>query len=232
MVAEDKRIYDQHAIKEYFDRNPDCNKVKSPFTKQDISKTFTPLPQVKNHLEHLLDSVHDPLANTWKEKHQEKKTFDDYKSKAERDCSLCLPIMKKLMIVCWEGNPELGIKKDYGLAFKMAEKLQERGDIEGNAYFGAMLCKGTGPTRDVTRGISYLGYATQMGSDIAAFYLAECYLDPPLKDLDINLEEALLHFEMSLHIALENPNYDRHMTDEQCALAKAKVAQLKRALTS
>ena len=158
-----------------------------------------------------------------------KKGFDYCKSKAEQDRPLSLSQMKGLMILCWEGNPELGIREDHGLAFKMAEELDVEGDIVGKAYFGAMLIKGTGPTQDVIRGISCLGFATTMGCDIAAFYLAECHLDPPLEDLDSNLEQALFHFRLCLRLALDEGQY---MTDEQCALAKAQVARLERAISS
>ena len=123
----------------------------------------------------------------------------------------------------------MGIREDHGLAFKMAEELDVEGDIVGKAYFGAMLIKGTGPTQDVIRGISCLGFATTMGCDIAAFYLAECHLDPPLEDLDSNLEQALFHFRLCLRLALDE---GQHMTDEQCALAKAQVARLERAISS
>ena len=231
MVAEDSRIYDKHAISKYFDTKPG-NQVLSPYTKQLMGKTLTPLPQVKNHLEDLLNSVHDPLAITWKEKHKKKKNFDDWKKKAEQGLSLSIPQMKELMILCWDGNPELGIKKDFGVAFKMAEKLQAEGDVQGKAYFGAMLCKGTGPIQDVLRGISYLGMATAMGSDIAAFYLAECYRVPPLEDLDINLEQALIHFRLSLRLALDDSNSNRSMTDEQIALVKVQVAEMDCSISS
>ena len=123
----------------------------------------------------------------------------------------------------------MGIREDHGLAFKMAEELDVEGDIVGKAYFGAMLIKGTGPTQDVIRGISCLGFAMTMGCDIAAFCLAECHLDPPLEDLDSNLEQALFHFRLCLRLALDE---GQHMTDEQCALAKALVARLERAISS
>ena len=226
MVAEDRRIYDEHAILEFFNTNPDHNKVCSPHTRQLMGKTLTAVPQVKNHIKDLVDSVDNPLAITWKEKRKKKKNFHDWKNKAEQETPLSLPEMKELMVLCWEGQPELGIKKDFSVAFKMAGKLQAQGDIQGKAYFGAMLCKGTGPIKDVLRGVSYLGMATAMGSDIAAFYLAECYVDPPLEDLEFNLEQALIHFRLSLRLALDDSNSNRSMTDEQIALAKVHIAEI------
>ena len=77
--------------------------------------------------------------------------------------------------------------------------------------------------------LAYLGFATGMGCDIAAFYLAECHLDPPLEDLDSNLEQALFHFRLCLRLALDE---GQCVTDEQCALAKAQVARLERAISS
>ena len=195
-----------------------------------MGKTLRPVPQVKSHINNLLDSVDDRFAITWKEKHTKKKNFDDWKHEAEQERPLSLNQMKELMMLCWEGNPELGIKRDFRVAFKMAEKLDAEGDIVGKAYFGEMLCKE--PFCEVLRGLTCLGFAAGKGSDVAAFYLAEYFMRPPLKDLEIDVEQALIHYQLSLSLAQDDSNSNRSMTAKQLAFAKFQVDDLDETLSS
>ena len=74
---------------------------------------------------------------------------------------------------CLDGNPDLYIKKNLGLAFQMFERLRAANDPDGTAYFGRMLCRGEGPEKNIQMGLVNLGVAAGKGSTIAAFYLAD-----------------------------------------------------------
>ena len=174
-TAEDGRVHEESAIKKHFETKPGDIEIDSPFTRQPMGKKLFSSPVIKSYLEIMIikNGTQGDLANKWREKFEEKKRSDELIHKAENLCRLSVAEMRDVGRWCLDGNTDLCIKKNLGLAFDMFESLRAVNHPDGTAFLGRIFYRGEGGFKNIQKGLVNLGVAAGKGSTIAAFYLAD-----------------------------------------------------------
>ena len=227
VTAEDGRIYEESAKKKHFNTKPGYVKVDSPTTRQPMGKKLFSSPMIKSYLETMIieNGAQGDLANKWREDFEEKKRSEELIHRAQNQCRLSMDQMRDVGKWCLDGNPDLYIKKNLSLAFRMFERLRAANDPDGTAYFGRMLYRGEGPIQNIQIGLVSLGVAAGQGSTIAAVYLGECFGDPE-EDMaeDFEVEEAIRWTRLSLLRNQHEKNPNHKLSDYHVASIRKKLA--------
>ena len=170
VTAEDGKVYEETAIREWFSKKE--GEPTSPSTGAVIGTKLFPAPQARNTIEALVKSgaIAGDMATAWKQKLELEKNMKAIRAKAEGGDGTAM----------WQlgGFYEYG---DYGLA---KDDVQSRAwyersaatrDPRGMAKFGDCLLAGVGGPQDNIYGIMNLSQAAELGSDLSAYYLGQAF---------------------------------------------------------
>ena len=170
VTAEDGKIYEEKAIREWFSKKD--GDPTSPSTGAVIGTKLFPAPQARNIIEELVKSgaIAGEIAEAWKEKLADETGVKELRAKAEGGDGDAMCALG--------GFYEFG---DYGLA---QDDVQARAwyarsaatrDPSGLADFGKCLLLGLGGPRDDTLGLVNLMDSAHLGSDVGAFLLGQAF---------------------------------------------------------
>ena len=170
VTAEDGKIYEETAIRDWFSKKD--GEPTSPSTGAVIGTKLLPAPQARNTIEALVESgaIEGEIAEAWKEKLADETGVKELRAKAEGGDGDAMCALG--------GFYEFG---DYGLA---QDDVQARAwyarsaatrDPSGLADFGKCLLLGLGGPRDDTLGLVNLMDSAHLGSDVGAFLLGQAF---------------------------------------------------------
>ena len=232
VIAEDGRIYDKPAIKQYYQTKPGNVKVPSPMTQVLMGKKLLPAPNIKSHIESMVTNgyIEGQLADKWKENVSLKKKLGELMEKAGKKQPLSRVDMKLLAEWCVVGNAELGFERNFKMALELFETLHVSGDPEGSAHLGRMFYRGLGTSPKTQKGLVYLGIARGLGSSLGAFFLADCFANPEA-GLPIDVAEACFFYKLSLRLKQREDNScedktRRGLSPDDVLTARQKIAEL------
>lgn len=192
VTAEDGRVYERAAIEEYFETNKD--NIKSPILNTPMGTKLFPAPQIKNHIEFLLekDFITGDLATKWKTKAEGKKAVDALVKKAEAGD---VEAMEEV------GNnyyyAKNGFKKDHKASFQWYDTAHRAGSIPGTEWAGNLLLKNLDDDQNQAKGVLYLGMAAAQGSRYGAYHLGNAFSEG-LGGLATDKAEAVYWLEKAL----------------------------------
>ena len=166
VTAEDGKIYEEKAIREWFSKKD--GDPTSPSTGAVIGTRLLPAPQARNIIEELVKSgaVDGELAEAWKEKLANEKVVKELRAKAEGgdwNAMYCLGV--------WYQFGLHGLAKDYGQARAWYELSGAARNPKGMASFGQCLLLGIGGPEYHVFGIMNVTDAAMLGSDLGAYRL-------------------------------------------------------------
>ena len=165
VMAEDGKIYERAAIAKWL-----AEHQRSPSTGMAMGTKLVPSPQVRNTLEHLVESgaIDGDKAVAWKTKLKHEQEVKELRAKADAGDA---DAMNTLGVSYTCGNA--GLVKDQAQARAWFERSAELGHPEGMASFAHKLLKGFGGPSDPALGLVYATRAAEAGSDMAAFQLGK-----------------------------------------------------------
>ena len=171
VTAEDGKIYEEAAIREWFARN-DGDQAISPSTNTPMGKKLLPAPQARNTIEALVNSgaIDDELATAWKQKLADETLVKEERAKAEDGNGNA---MWRLGV--WYGCGKKGLAKDDVQARAWYERSAAARHPKGMALFGCCLLKGVGGPEETSLGLVNVTEAAGLGSDFAACNLGELF---------------------------------------------------------
>ena len=165
VMAEDGKIYERAAIAKWL-----AEHQRSPSTGMAMGTKLVPSPQVRNTLEHLVESgaIDGDKAVAWKTKLKHEQEVKELRAKADAGDA---DAMNTLGVSYTCGNA--GLVKDQAQARAWFERSAELGHPEGMASFAHKLLKGFGGPSDPALGLVYATRAAEAGSDVGAFLLGK-----------------------------------------------------------
>ena len=170
VTAEDGKVYEETAIREWFSKKD--GEPTSPSTGAIIGKKLFPAPQARNTIEALIQSgaIEGEIAEAWKEKLKLETRVKEVRAKAEGGDGEYM----------WR----LGVYYEYGLNGLTKDEVQTRAwfersaaarDPKGLAAFGECLLIGVGGPQDNALGLVNVTEAAHLGSDFGALLLGEAF---------------------------------------------------------
>lgn len=168
VIAEDGLMYERQAIQMHFRINQHEGQFTSPLTRETMGSRLFAAPQIKNHIDGLVEKgyIRGPEAVKWKQRKQEKKDQAKLIQKAQDGNE---DAMLKLASNYYNGDD--GFDENNDQAFHWFDAARDAGNIIGQCEAGNMLALGLGVEQNVERGILHLGTAAGRGSRVAAYYL-------------------------------------------------------------
>ena len=166
VTAEDGKIYEEKAIREWF-ANKDGNPT-SPSTGAVIGTRLLPAPQARNTIEALIKSgaIEGELAEAWKTKLEDEKVVKEWRAKAEGGDGNAM-----YWLGAWYQLGRNGLAKDMAQARAWYERSAAVRDPRGMACFGGdCLLRGEGP-QDNALGLVNAAQAAELGSEFGAYLL-------------------------------------------------------------
>ena len=165
VTAEDGKIYEEKAIREWFlqkDGDP-----TSPSTGAVIGTRLLPAPQARNIIEELIKSgdIDDELAEAWKQKLADEKVVKEWRAKAEvGDGYAMLRLGAR-----YAGEDDVQSRAWFELS--AAER-----DPKGMAMFSSHLLRGIGGPQDNVFGVMNVTQAAELGSEYGAYLLGKAFM--------------------------------------------------------
>ena len=171
VTAEDGKIYEEKAIREWFGTK---RKALSPTTGAEIGTKLLPAPQARNTIEALVKSgaIDGELATAWTKKLELETLVKGTRAKAEGGDGDAM----YLLGVAYE-NGSYGLAKDEAQARAWYERSAAARYPKGMAVYGKSLLRGIGGPRDNVFGIMNVTQAAELGSDVAAFLLGFAFFE-------------------------------------------------------
>ena len=166
VTAEDGKIYEEKAIREWFSKKD--GDPTSPSTGAVIGTKLFPAPQARNIIEELVKSgaIAGEIAEAWKEKLADEKEVKETRAKAnvgDGYAMYCLGV--------WYEKGENGLPEDLVQARAWYERSAAARDPRGLAYFAECLLRGIGGPKDNVLGLVNATEAAHLGSNLAAYRL-------------------------------------------------------------
>ena len=170
VTAEDGKIYEEKAIREWFlqkDGDP-----TSPSTGAVIGTRLLPAPQARNIIEELVKSgdIDDELATAWKQKLEDEKLVKETRAQAE-----CGNGDAMYSLGVWYAQGQYGLSEDEAQARAWLERSAAARNPTGLATFGFCLLRGIGGPQDSALGLVNVSQAAALGSDSAAYLLGSAF---------------------------------------------------------
>ena len=171
VTAEDGKIYEETAIREWFSKKD--GEPTSPSTGAVIGTKLFPAPQVRNTIETLIQSgdIDDELAEAWKQKLEDEKVVKEWRAKAESGDGDAM-----YLLGAWYEYGEKGLAIDDAQARAWYERCAAARNPKGIACFGECLLLGDGGPKNTSLGWVYITDAAHLGSDVGAYLLGEAFL--------------------------------------------------------
>ena len=166
VTAEDGKIYEEKAIREWFSKKD--GDPTSPSTGAVIGTKLFPAPQARNIIEELVKSgdIDDELATAWKEKLEQEKVVKEWRAKAEGGDGYA---MLRL------GARDAG--EDDVQSRAWFERSAATRNPPGMAMFGECLLRGIGGPEDHVFGIMNATEAAHLGSNLGAYRLGWAFFE-------------------------------------------------------
>ena len=163
VMAEDGKIYERVDIAKWLGEHQ-----RSPSTGAAMGTKLVSSPQVRNTLEHLVQSgvIDGDKAVAWKAKLKREQEAKELRAKADAGDAHA---MHSLGIL----HKDL---KERTQARVWYERAAELSHAKGMACFGEYLLKGLGGPAIPVLGLVYITRAAEDGSDLAAFLLAKAFV--------------------------------------------------------
>ena len=170
VIAEDCKIYERDAIKEWFAKKKDGD-VISPSTGAVIGTKLLPAVQVRNHIESLIQTgaIDGEIAEAWQKKLEFEKRVKEMRAKAEGGDG---EAMQWMGVCCTFGQ---GVAKDDAQARAWFERSAAVRYPRGTASFGHFLLDGLGGPKDDVFGVMNVTAAAELGSDVGAYFLGYAF---------------------------------------------------------
>jgi hypothetical protein len=170
VTAEDGKIYEEKAIREWFlqkDGDP-----TSPSTGAEIGTRLLPAPQARNAIEALVKSgaIAGEIAEAWTTKLEQETKVKEMRAKAEGGDGQAMHLLG-----VWYRFGENGLAKDSAQARAWYERSAAARYPKGLASFGEYLLGGIGGPKDTTLGLVMVTQAAELGSDIGAYRLGKAF---------------------------------------------------------
>ena len=172
VIAEDCKIYERDAIKEWFAKKKDGD-VISPSTGAVIGTKLLPAVQVRNHIESLIQTgaIDGEIAEAWQKKLEFEKRVKEMRAKAEGGDGEAM----QWMGVCYTFGQ--GVAKDEAQARAWYERSAAARNPKGLASFSNCLLNGTGGPQDFALGLVNMTEAAYLGSDFGAYFLGDSFFN-------------------------------------------------------
>ena len=168
VMAEDGKIYERADIAKWLGEHQ-----RSPSTGAAMGTKLVSSPQVRNTLEHLVQSgvIDGDKAVAWKAKLEHEENVKELRAQAnEGDADA----MFELGFLYKAGGP--GLVMDRTQARVWYERAAELGHVKGLACIGEHLLKGIGGASSPVLGLVYITRAAAAGSDVAAYILGKAFV--------------------------------------------------------
>ena len=215
VTAEDGKVYEEKAIREWFSKKD--GEPTSPSTGVVIGTRLLPAPQARNTIEKLVKSgaIEGEIAEAWKEKLKLETRVKEVRAKAEGGDGEYM----------WR----LGVYYEYGLNGLTKDEVQTRAwfersaaarDPRGLAAFGQCLLAGSGRESD-SLGLVNVTEAAHLGSDLGALLLGESFFNGMC-----GLPEDPVRARYWLKKAVDGECEVKHVDDEDLAKAAEWLRQL------
>ena len=165
VTAEDGKIYEEKAIREWFSKKD--GEPTSPSTGAVIGTKLFPAPQARNIIEELIKSgdIDDELAEAWKQKLADEKVVKEWRAKAEvGDGYAMLRLGAR-----YAGEDDVQSRAWFELS--AAER-----DPKGMAMFSSHLLRGIGGPQDNVFGVMNVTQAAELGSEYGAYLLGKAFM--------------------------------------------------------
>ena len=176
VTAEDGKIYEETAIREWFSKKD--GEPTSPSTGAVIGTKLFPAPQVRNTIETLIQSgdIDDELATAWKQKLAEK-LADETLVKETRALAKGGDGEAMYCLGTWYGTGLNGLAKDDVQARAWLEQSAATRHPQGMAMFSSYLLLGIGGSKETSLGLVNVTEAAGLGSDMGAFLLGKAFFN-------------------------------------------------------
>ena len=171
VTAEDGKIYEEKAIREWFSKKDGA--PTSPSTGAVIGTKLFPAPQARNTIEALVKSgaIDGEIAEAWQKKLEQESEVAVTRADAEGGDGKSMYRLGR-----WYENGECGLAKDDVQARAWHERSAAARDPMGMARFGEFLLAGRGGSAERPLGLVLVTEAATLGSDLAAWRLGESFL--------------------------------------------------------
>ena len=172
VTAEDGKIYEEKAIREWFSKKD--GEPTSPSTGAIIGKKLFPAPQARNTIEALVKSgaIDGEIAEAWQKKLEQETLVKGTRAKAEGGDGNA---MYNLGLAYEVGS--YGLAEDAVQARSWFERSAAARYPQGLAVYGKSLLRGVGGPQDNVFGIMNVTQAAGLGSDVAAFILGFAFFE-------------------------------------------------------
>jgi len=170
VTAEDGKIYEEKAIREWFSKKDGA--PTSPSTGAVIGTKLFPAPQAQNTIEALVKSgaIDGEIAEAWKQKLEQECEVAVTRADAEGGDGEAM-----YWLGVWYEYGENGLAKDGVQARAWFERSAAARDPKGMVSYGECLLRGIGGPKDKVFGAVNVTEAAGLGSDYAAYLLGQAF---------------------------------------------------------
>ena len=172
VTAEDGKVYEETAIREWFSKKD--GEPTSPSTGAVIGTKLFPAPQARNTIEALVKSgaIDGEIAEAWKIKLKQETKVKKLRAQADGGDGTA---MWKLGAFYESG--EYGLAKDDVQARAWYERSAATRNPSGMAAAGECLLCGFGGPKDNALGLVMVAQAAELGSNLGAFFLGYAFFE-------------------------------------------------------
>jgi len=170
VTAEDGKIYEEKAIREWFSTKDGA--PTSPSTGAVIGTKLFPAPQARNTIEALVESgaIAGEIAEAWKIKLKQETKVKEMRAKAEAGDGDAM-----YRLGAWYSHGTNGLAKDNAQARAWYERSAAARDPKGMAAFGEYLLLGIGGPQNYALGLVNVTAAAELGSEVGAYRLGKAF---------------------------------------------------------
>lgn len=167
VTAQDGRIYEKSAIQRWLSEHQ-----RSPATGAPMGTQLLPATQVRNSIEHLVQSglIEGDKANNWRKKIQAEEQLKQLRAKAEGGDATA---MHSLAYRYSKGD---GVDKDKKQARAWYKRGAELHHVKCMGAYGEYLMCGFGGEAVPAHGLVYATRAAEGGSDVAVYKIGSGYM--------------------------------------------------------
>ena len=168
VMAEDGKIYERAAIARWLGDHQ-----RSPSTGKAMGTKLIASPQVRNTLEHLVQSgvIDGDKAVAWKEKLRHEQEMNRLRTAADQGDAGAMYRLGRFY-----KNGKASFEKDHVQARVWYKRAGELDHVKGMATFGEYLLKGLGGPSIPALGLVYTTRAAEAGSDLATYLLGLAFM--------------------------------------------------------
>tara|TARA_B100001094_G_scaffold322082_3_gene370827 strand:- start:6076 stop:6891 length:816 start_codon:yes stop_codon:yes gene_type:complete len=186
VIAEDGRVYEENALRKWMEKD-ESPTFKSPATGVDIGKSIVYSLQIRQCIEHAINSgaIEAKKASAWKRTLKAEKQFGTIKKCAENGQ---VNAMTTLGFTYRDGRR--GQPVNVTESIKWFEMAADENDPEALTALGVLHINGKGVAKDIPKGMDLLlkSAGTTNASEHACAILGECYargMYGMRKDMDV-----------------------------------------------